>query len=63
MSLQKLYRKWKNTGFIRGEGYPATMEIDEVVDTTKKILKDCSNDINTFKLRHTKNVIVQEKKD
>lgn len=39
------------------------MEIDEVVDTTKQILKDCSNDINTFKLKHTKNVIVQEKKD
>ena len=51
-SIQKMYRKWKITGELRGVGRPSVMSVEELVKSTNQVLKIRSNDSNTFKLKH-----------
>ena len=62
-SINKVYNKWKRTGVFRGVGRPNLMSVDEIGEATKKALKDRTNDSNTLKLKHMKQIIVKKKEE
>merc|ERR1711957_537188 len=60
--LHRLHEEWKLTGITQPKGRPSLTELNEISEATTTQLKNHTNDSNTFKLKHTKELIVNKKK-
>ena len=63
MLIYKMYNTWKKTGVFRGGGRPSLTSVAEIHESTSKSLRERTNNSNTFKLDHMKNMIVDKKKE